>query len=420
MKPYPVLSSPHRGPAACLLFSLGIGLVMFATSARVRAFAVDQITRTDVRQSRSDPLIKSALDDFYNLDYDKAVAIFERLEKAHPDDPLAATHLLQAVVFRELYRLNLLDTTLYSHDGFLTGKPANGDPAVRRRVDQLTAQAVSLCDARLKQNANDVDALYLRGVARGLHSTYVALVDKSFIAALRGAVAARRDHERVLQIDPGYADAKTIVGAHNYVVGSLPLPVKLLAGMAGLGGSKKKGLEYLEEAVKAGGESSSDARVALALFLRREGRYGEASDLVATLVDQYPRNFLFSLEHCNLLKDGGKGAEAVSCYTKLLAGAKTGQYNGAKVAFASFGLAESLRGQRNYEAALSQYEFTSSVPDGQLSLRQRASLAAGEMDDLLRRRGQAVREYEAVIAADNTSAQADLARRLLKEPYHLQ
>jgi tetratricopeptide (TPR) repeat protein len=157
--------------------------------------------------------------------------------------------------------------------------------------------------------------------------------------------------------------------------------------------------------------------VALALFLRREGRYREASDLVATLVEQYPRNFLFSLEHCNLLKDGGEGKEAVACYTKLLDGAKTGQYNGAKVAFASFGLAESLRGQGNLEAALNQYEFTSSVPDGQLSLRQRASLGAGEMDDLLRRRDQAVREYEAVIAADNTSAQADIARKLLKEPY---
>jgi tetratricopeptide (TPR) repeat protein len=390
---------------------------MIASGAAMPAFANDQNARIDVRQARKDPLIKSALDDFYNLDYDKAIAIFERLEKAHPDDPLAVDHLLQAVVFRELYRLNLLDTTLYSHDGFLTGKAANGDPAVRSRVDHLTARAVSLCDARLKQNPNDVDALYLRGVARGLRSTYVALVDKSFLTALRGAVAARRDHERVLQIDPSYTDAKTIVGAHNYVVGSLPLPVKVLAGMAGLGGSKKKGLQYLEEAAKAGGESSSDARVALALFLRREGRYREASDLVATLVEQYPRNFLFSLEHCNLLKDGGEGREAIGCYTKLLDGAKTGQYNGAKVAFASFGLAESLRGQGNLEAALNQYEFTSSVPDGQLSLRQRASLGAGEMDDLLRRRDQAVREYEAVIAADNTSAQADIARKLLKEPY---
>jgi len=78
-----------------------------------------------------------------------------------------------------------------------------------------------------------VEALYVRGVARGLKSTYIALVDKSFLAALRSAVAARRDHERVLQIDPKYVDAKTIVGAHNYVVGSLPMPVKLLAGIAG-------------------------------------------------------------------------------------------------------------------------------------------------------------------------------------------
>jgi tetratricopeptide (TPR) repeat protein len=248
----------------------------------------------------------------------------------------------------------------------------------------------------------------------------MALVDKSFIAALRNAVAARRDHERVLQIDPHYVDAKTVVGAHNYVVGSLPMPVKVLAGIAGLGGSKKKGLEYLEEAAKEGRESSVDARVALALFLRREGRYSEASDVVETLTKQYPKNFLFALEHCNLLKDGGKGPGAVSCYEKLLDDSKGGEFVSPHTEFAAFGLAESLRGQKNYEGALKQYEFTASVPNGQLSLKQRAELAAGEMYDLLRKRDEAVQEYQAVIAQDNSSTQAEIARRLLRDPYRAQ
>jgi hypothetical protein len=367
-----------------------------------------------------DPQVKQALDDFYNLEYDKALSLFDHIEKAHPDDPFAIVHILQATVFRELYRLNLLDTTLYAHDGFLSGRAVHGDPAVRARVDQLTAQTVKLCDDRMAKNPNDVDALYVRGVARGLKSTYMALVDKSFVAALRNAMAARHDHERVLQIDPKYIDAKTVVGTHNYVVGSLPMPVKILAGITGLGGSKKKGLAYLEEASKEGRESSVDARVALALFLRREARYGDASTVVQTLTSQYPKNFLFALENCNLLKDGGKGPDAISCYQKLLDGAKSGEYADPHIEFAAFGFAESLRGQRDYEGALKQYEFTATVPNGQLSLKQRSELAAGEMYDVLSKRDQAVHEYQAVIAQDNSSTQAEVARKLLREPYRVQ
>jgi len=57
------------------------------------------------------------------------------------------------------------------------------------------------------------------------------------------------------------------------------------------------------------------------------------------------------------------------------------------------------------------------VPSGQSSLRQRAELAAGEMYDVLRERDQAVIQYQAVIAQDNSSAQAAIARKLLREPY---
>ena len=98
-------------------------------------------------------------------------------------------------------------------------------------------------------------------------------------------------------------------------------------------------------------------------------------------------------------------------------GAKNGRYAGAHLEFATFGLAESLRGQKQYEEALKNYEFTANVPSGQLSLRQRAELAAGELYDLMRQRNQAVQEYQTVIAQDDSSTQAEIARKLLREPY---
>ncbi|HWC15604.1 MAG TPA: hypothetical protein VG498_01245 [Terriglobales bacterium] len=420
MKPYAVLSSSGQAHPVFLLCFLVVLVVTAFPGASKAASTPTPAVPSTIYRAGEDPQVKQALEDFYNLEYDKSLAQFDRIEKAHPDDPFAIVHVLQVTVFRELYRLNLLDTTLYAHDGFLAGRAANGNPAVKARVDELTAKTIKICDEKLIKNPNDVDALYVRGEARGLKSTYIALVDKSFVSALRNAVAARRDHERVLEIDPKYIDAKTVVGAHNYVVGSLPMPARVMAGMAGLGGSKKKGLQYLEEASKEGHESSVDARVALALFLRRESRYSEADRVVATLTKQYPRNFLFALEQCNLLKDGGRGAEAISCYQKVVDGAKAGQYAGARVEFATFGLAESLRGQKDYEGALRNYEFTASAPNGQLNLKQRAELAAGEMYDLTRRRDQAVQQYEAVIAQDNSSTQAQIARKLLRDPYRVE
>ena len=40
-----------------------------------------------------------------------------------------------------------------------------------------------------------------------------------------------------------YIDAKLIVGVHQYVTGSLPFGLKILAGAAGITGSKSKGIQ---------------------------------------------------------------------------------------------------------------------------------------------------------------------------------
>ncbi len=52
---------------------------------------------------------------------------------------------------------------------------------------------------------------------------------------------ARADDDKVLDLDPDYVDAELVVGVHQYVIGSLPLPIKLMAGVAGIHGSKDKG-----------------------------------------------------------------------------------------------------------------------------------------------------------------------------------
>ena len=61
-----------------------------------------------------------------------------------------------------------------------------------------------------------------RGVAYGLRANYNFLVQKAWRDALRDATAARKDSNRVTEIDPANYDARLIQGVHDYVVGSLP------------------------------------------------------------------------------------------------------------------------------------------------------------------------------------------------------
>ncbi|MGI9102160.1 MAG: tetratricopeptide repeat protein [Terriglobales bacterium] len=367
----------------------------------------------------NDAATRNGFEHFYQLEYDQAVSDFEAAVKTHPDDPLAANHLLSGVLFRALYNVGALDTELYAKNGFLTSKQFPLDPKEQARIKELIARALQLSEQRLKANPNDVDALYARGATRGMRSTYIGLIEKAWFAALRNAVGARHDHERVLELDPNYVDAKMVVGIHNYVIGSISWPIKVAASVVGLSGSKSKGIEYLYAAGQGGGETSVDARVALSLFLRREQRYPEALKLVGGLLAEFPRNFLFALEHANLLNAAGHGPEAIAAFRKLLDDGKAGAFAKSRLEMAYYGLGESLRGQKDYRPAAEAYDTVLQFKEADPDLRQRASLAAGEMYDAIQNRDQALRRYQEVIASDSASDHAELARKHIKDPYRV-
>jgi hypothetical protein len=94
--------------------------------------------------------------------------------------------------------------------------------------------------------------------------------------------------------------------------------LKILAGAAGITGSKSKGIEDLRDAGAHGVITSVEARTALGLFLRREAKYDEAIAVTRSLTEEYPRDFLFRLELANLTKDAGQGKAAIAEYQQLL------------------------------------------------------------------------------------------------------
>jgi tetratricopeptide (TPR) repeat protein len=365
----------------------------------------------------NDPLNAIAFDHFYNLEYDRAVAEFTEVLHRHPDDPFAINHLLSAVLIRELYRMGAMNTGEYTNDSFIGQAHRPADPKVKEEIKHLVAEAEGIEDRRLKANPNDIDMLYARGVTRAQFALYTALIERAWFSALRNAVGARRDHERVLELDPNYVDAKLVVGVHNYVMGSLPWTVKVAAAIVGLSGSKEKGLQDLREAANSHSEVSVDAQVLLSLFLRREHRYQEALPIMQGLSARFPRNVLFALEVGNLLRLSGHPAEAAEAYSHIWEAGHEGHYPGLHYEVAALSLGDLLRDEKNYSGAVAAYEKVSQVKNPDPEVLQKANLAAGEIYDLQQKRNLALQKYQAVVATDANSPQAEIARKHMKEPY---
>jgi hypothetical protein len=403
-----------KSALVCLVVS---GLWSILATGQTSALAGSTPAATSAAAIEHDPLVDAAFEHFYNLDYDRAIQEFERAMDRHPADPSAVNHLLSTVLMRELYRMGAMNSGEYANDSFIGNAHRAADPKVKERIKALVDRAETLEEEQLKANPNNVNAIYARGVTRAQFSLYTALVERAWFSALRNAVGARHDHERVLELNPNYVDAKLVVGTHNYVMGSLPWSVRVAVAMVGLSGTKEKGFEYLREVANSNGENSVDAKVVLSLFLRREHRYDEARANMHDLAASYPKNYLFPLEEANLFRAGGHAPEAAAAYRKVWQNGRDGKYGNLHYEMAAWGLGELMRSQKDYAGAAAAYELISQASEPDPETLQRANLAAGEMYDLLQKRDLAMKKYQTVVAENGSTPLAEKAREHIKEAY---
>jgi hypothetical protein len=366
------------------------------------------------------PEVREAHLKFYNMDYDGALAQFEAIQKANPQSAIVIGYVLMTVIFRELYRQDLLDTTYYAHDSFMRSqRKVQISKETRDRIEKLTNDAMALSNEQIKNDPNAKNAYFARGYARGMHATFMTLADHSFLPAAWQGLASKNDSEATLKIDPEYADAKMALGIQKFAVAKLPWMLRQFAGVAGANGNREKGLELLRESASKGVVTNVESKTALSLFLRHDAQYPEALKVQHELAAEYPHDFLFRLEEANLTKDEGNGPAAIALYKAVIVdGQKPGYFVGPRLHMAYFGLADTEKGQNDIKGAAENYMKAAAEPTCSEWLRRRAQLNAGEMLDLEGKRDEAVKQYQlASVGGGNDPSQTDAAERYLKSPY---
>jgi tetratricopeptide (TPR) repeat protein len=215
------------------------------------------------------------------------------------------------------------------------------------------------------------------------------------------------------------------------VVGSLPLPVKVLAGITGFRGSKKRGLQMLEGVAREGNWSRDDAKTLLIVLYTREKRYADALAHARELSAKYPRNYLFRLEAADALvsqaevrrkeKDTDAAAkaerEAFAIFEDLLHGNTVRETVSRSLDLVHFKYGEVLLTAGEGERAAKEFLAATRIVHAEPTLVTMAHLYAARAFDLAGRRNDALSQYREVLTRPDIYAAHDEARKGLRQPY---
>jgi len=405
--------------------------VLFVTVGAVRAQQPQTDSPELTDKAQLDSLRRSGIEALYNLDYDKAERDFKEIVKVYPTHPAGPQLLAARLWIKTLYESRRLQSSLYSSESFYSSGDDKVDPKIIGEFRNLTREAKRLAEVRLKQNPKDIEALDWLAAIQGLKASFEEAVERRHFAALKDGDDAVDHHREVLKLDPNFIDAGLTVGLYEYVVGSLPLPIKVVAGITGFRGSKKKGLALLERVAQEGTWSRDDAKTLLIVLYTREKRFNDALSHARELSARYPRNYLFRLEAADALvsqaelerKNKNTEAavkaerEAFATFDDLLHDRSVRDTVSRALDLVHFKYGEVLLTAGEGERAAKEFLAATKVERAEPALVTMAHLYAARAYDLAGKRDEALSQYRQVLMRPDIYAAHDEAKKGLRQPY---
>ena len=241
--------------------------------------------------------LEKGFNDMYNLDFAKAHQVFQDWAKLHPDDPEAPVFDAAAYLFAEFDRLRILQSQFFVNDqGYSSLKRQMPSPEIKRQFEAALDQGETLATARLKQSPNDQAALFANVLRLGLHSNYLALIQKNNFAALTEVKQSTFLAEQLVKLYPDNFDAYIAIGIENYLLSLKPAPVRWFLHATGAQTDKQFGIEKLRLTATQGHYLRPYASLLLAVAALRDKNSQEARSHLSDLATRFPHNPLYREE----------------------------------------------------------------------------------------------------------------------------
>ena len=390
---------------------------------------VQSSVMSDSDRAQYETLRRSGHAALYDFDYDKALKDFKEIDRLFPAHPAGPQLQAARLWIKTLYESRRLQSSLYSSESFYSSGDDKVDPKIVNDFRSLTREARRRAEVRLKQDPKDVEALYWLGAIEGLKASFEEAVERRHFAALRDGNDSVDHHREVIKLDPTFIDAQLTIGLYEYVVGSLPLPIKVVAGVTGFRGSKRRGLEMLERVAKEGTWASGDASSLLIVLYSREKRYADVLTHARAQSAKYPRNYLFKLEAAGALVaqaeverqnrniDAAVKAEreAFAIFDDLLRDRSGSASRVLDLIHFKYG--EVLLAAGEGERGAKEFIAATKIDRADPALVTMAHLYAARSFDLAGKRNDALSQYREVLTRPDIYDAHDAARKGLQKPY---
>ena len=381
----------------------------------------ERSARAEKRAEESARLRMLGLEAGYNLDHAEALERFREAAAADPENPAPHRMIAATLWINSLFVNGAVTIDDYLGQARTSVKRKAPSKELETAFREHIRRAQILADERLRRNPSDPDARFQAGAAHSFLASYTATVEGRGLAGLGAARRAYNEHERVLQLDPSRKDAGMVVGMYRYGVSTLPWHWRVVAGIAGFGGGRDRGLRLVEDAAAFPSDVQPNAMFTLVLIYNRERRYDDALKVVKALQAKYPRNRLLWLEEGSTLLRAARADAARQAIEQGLAKLASdrrvrafGEDARWKYAYgaALTALNQRERADRELRAVL--------VTEAHDWVKARAHKELGKLADLAGDRARASAEYRLAIhiaRAEDDSECEDEASALLKSPY---
>ncbi len=355
-----------------------------------------------------DPAFKAeatrGLDLLYNMEFDRAEAIFDRLAARHPEHPVAP--FLQALVPWWQILMDLSDT---SHDA-----------AFFERMDEVIERS----DRLLRRDRDNLDAKFFKGAALGFRGR----LQSNRRSWLKAALDGKRAMSYVLDVadeSEGNADFVFGQGIYDYYAAAVPERYSWSKPFVAMfpAGSKARGLAALHRTFRDGTYLRAEAAYfLLQIYYLFEHDYTKTRQFIGWLRQEYPDNAFFHAMEGRIyarFSDWDASERVFQTVMRRYGQRETG-YNDAIAEQALYYLGRGQQMRQNHGQALALFYRLERIAEArpqQSAFETLGRLRQGMSYDARGERAKALQSYRQVLRLDDFSGAHDSARRYIDHPY---
>jgi len=368
--------------------------------------ATSQLHAQWIDDPADDARILKGIEFIYSIEFEKADAEFTEVIRLQPDHP--AGYFFQAMT--QWWRI-LSDFVDESQD---------------ERFMAMLANVVEVCERRLRNNRNDVAALFFKGGAIGFRGRLRVNRGK-WLAAANDGVTALSAIRKANELEPNNSDVLLGMGIYNYYAKLVPEQYPILKPVMLFlpAGDKQKGLEQLEHAAQEARYAKVEAMYfLLQTYFSYEKNFTKSLELATTLHSLYPGNPVFHRMYGRCFVSLGNWGEIRRVFGEVEERFRTGRpgYNTHDGREAHYYLGRDHFVSGDLTRALQDYyrcdELSRKIDkNGASGFMSMTNLTIGMIYDLQGRRASAQAQYQKVLMMKEYNRTHIDARHFLKIPY---